>query len=119
MPDTVGVREFKNQASRLLRSVREEMSEYVITLHGEPIAILRPLSAEELQNLKQAGADESVAQMKALGYEPELATHQRQLGRVRRAWAQVRTYGARVAGAPGQFRQKQVWRRLRAALGSS
>ena len=66
MPETIGVRELKNRASRLLRSVREEMCAYVITLHGEPIAILRPLSTEELQNLEQAQADENIAQMKAL-----------------------------------------------------
>ncbi|MBN1146605.1 MAG: type II toxin-antitoxin system Phd/YefM family antitoxin [Anaerolineales bacterium] len=66
MTDTIGVRELKNRASSLLRSVREEMRAYVITLHGEPIAILRPLDAEELQNLKQAETSENIDQMKAL-----------------------------------------------------
>lgn len=57
------------------------------------------------------------SQMSALGYEPELATQQRTLGRVRRMWAQVRTYGARIASAPEKIRQKQVFRRLKVGLG--
>lgn len=57
------------------------------------------------------------SQMSALGYEPELATGPRNLGRVRRLWAQVRTYGTRIASAPEKIRQKQVFRRLKAALG--
>ena len=51
MPDQIGVRELKNQATRILRAVREEMAEYVITLHGEPIAILRPLTEEEINDV--------------------------------------------------------------------
>ena len=57
------------------------------------------------------------SQMRALGYEPELASHQRDLGRARRLWAQVRTYGSRVAAAPDKVRQKQVFKRLQAAMG--
>lgn len=66
MPDQIGVRELKNQATRILRAVREEMAEYVITLHGEPIAVLRPLTEEEIYNLSQAKAEKSLEEMKAL-----------------------------------------------------
>jgi prevent-host-death family protein len=66
MPDQIGVRELKNQATRILRSVREEMAEYVITLHGEPIAVLRPLTGEEINELHRAEVDESLVEMKAL-----------------------------------------------------
>ena len=38
MPVTIGVRELKNHASRVIRAVREEMAEYVVTLRGEPVA---------------------------------------------------------------------------------
>lgn len=69
MPDQIGVREFKNQATRILRTVREEMAEYVITLHGEPIAVLRPLMAEEIEALRLAEVEEDVAELKALAQQ--------------------------------------------------
>jgi prevent-host-death family protein len=69
MPTTIGVRELKNHASRVLRAVREEMSEYVVTLRGEPVAVLRPLTDEEVQRLRQVETDEALAEMKALAKE--------------------------------------------------
>jgi prevent-host-death family protein len=66
MPETVGVRELKNNTSRVIRSVREEMAEYVVTLHGEPVAILRPLTDQELDQLHNANVDAEIAAMKAL-----------------------------------------------------
>ena len=69
MPTTIGVRELKNQASRVIRTVREEMAEYVVTLRGEPVAILRPLTQEEARRLLEAEIDERLAEMKALARE--------------------------------------------------
>ena len=69
MPATIGVRELKNQASRILRKVREEMAEYVVTLRGEPVAVLRPLTTEETQRLRQAEIEAELAAMKALSQE--------------------------------------------------
>ena len=69
MPDQIGVREFKNQATRILRAVREEMAEYVITLHGEPIAVLRPLKEEEIEDLRLAAAEKDLAEMKTLAQQ--------------------------------------------------
>jgi prevent-host-death family protein len=69
MPTTIGVRELKNQASRIIRAVREEMSEYVVTLRGEPVAVLRPLTKEEVQRLRRVEADTALAEMKALAQE--------------------------------------------------
>lgn len=66
MSNLIGVRELKNHASRVLRAVREDMTEYVVTLRGEPIAVLRPLSEEESQRLRQLEVDKSIAEMKAL-----------------------------------------------------
>jgi prevent-host-death family protein len=66
MPTTIGVRELKNQTSRVIRAIREEMAEYVVTLRGEPVAILRPLTDEETQRLRQAEVDETLAEMKSL-----------------------------------------------------
>ena len=69
MPTTIGVRELKNQTSRVIRAVREEMSEYVVTLRGEPVAVLRPLTKEEAQRLRQVESDTALAEMKALAQE--------------------------------------------------
>jgi len=66
MPTTIGVRELKNQTSRVVRAVREEMAEYVITVRGEPVAVLRPLTDEEAQKLRQVDVDDALTEMKAL-----------------------------------------------------
>lgn len=39
----IGIRQLKNEASEILRAVREEGVEYVITYRGQPVAVLRPL----------------------------------------------------------------------------
>jgi prevent-host-death family protein len=69
MPETIGVRELKNHASRFLRAVREEMAEYVVTLRGEPVAVLRPLTEEEDRRLRQAEIRDALAEMKILAGE--------------------------------------------------
>ncbi len=69
MPTTIGVRELKNQTSRVIRAVREEMAEYVVTLRGEPVAVLRPLTEEEAQRLRRVEIDETRAQMRTLAQE--------------------------------------------------
>lgn len=42
MPE-IGIRQLKNEASEIIRSVREEKVEYIITLRGQPVAVLRPI----------------------------------------------------------------------------
>ena len=69
MPTTIGVRELKNRTSRVIRAVREEMTEYVVTLRGEPVAVLRPLAEGEAQRLRQIEIDERLVEMKALAQE--------------------------------------------------
>jgi len=44
----VGVRELKNRTSEILRAVREEGAEYIITHQGRPTAILLPVDEEEV-----------------------------------------------------------------------
>ena len=39
----VGVRELKNQATEILRNVRENRAEYVVTYYGRPVAVLLPV----------------------------------------------------------------------------
>ncbi|CAN5763752.1 hypothetical protein BH10CHL1_BH10CHL1_39980 [soil metagenome] len=60
MPDTVmreiGVRELKNQATEILREVREQQAEYIVTYHGKPVARILPFDAPI-----NSGRDDSVA----------------------------------------------------------
>lgn len=44
---TIGIKEFKNQVTQLLRQVREERSEIIVTHDGEPIAVLRPFQEDD------------------------------------------------------------------------
>ena len=69
MPTTIGVRELKNHTSRVIRAVREEMSGDVVTLRGEPVAVLRPLDEEERRRLQQTEIDETLAEMRSLARE--------------------------------------------------
>jgi prevent-host-death family protein len=69
MPTTIGIRDLKNQTSRIVRSVREEMAEYVITLQGKPVALLRPITAADEQQFRQAKIGEAMAEMKQLAQE--------------------------------------------------
>lgn len=69
MPNTIGVRELKNQASRIVRAIREEMAEYIITVQGKPVAILRPYTDEDEQQLRQAEVEDNLAEMKHLAQQ--------------------------------------------------
>lgn len=52
---TVGIRELKQQASELIRKVREEGAEVQITYHGKVVALLVPVA--------EAGQTEQEAQV--------------------------------------------------------
>ena len=46
----VGIRELKNRTSAILRQVREERAEYVITHQGRPVAVILPVDDEDLED---------------------------------------------------------------------
>jgi prevent-host-death family protein len=69
MPKTIGVRELKNKASRVIRTVREDMVEYIVTLRGEPVAVLRPLTVSEAERLRGLQREEALAEMRSLASE--------------------------------------------------
>jgi prevent-host-death family protein len=69
MPVIIGVRELKNQASKVIRAVREDMVEYIVTLRGEPVAVLRPLTESETQRLRQHELAEAMDEMRSLANE--------------------------------------------------
>jgi prevent-host-death family protein len=45
----IGVRELRNRTSEVLRQVREEGAEYVVTYQGRPIAVLLPVDEERIE----------------------------------------------------------------------
>jgi prevent-host-death family protein len=52
----IGVRELRQQTSEVIRRVREERAEYVITYQGRPVAILLPLDPNQAEKeMVQAG----------------------------------------------------------------
>ena len=67
MTKKIGVRELKNQTSSIVRQVREESAEYVITYRGLPVAVLRPIDEQEAADLKKQEAIESWHRLLALG----------------------------------------------------
>ena len=78
MPRIIGVRELKNHTSRVIRAVREEMSEYVVTLRGEPVAVPRPLTEEETQRLRRGETEAALADLLS---EPLITLDRQQLER--------------------------------------
>lgn len=45
---TIGIRELKAQASDVVRQVKEQHAEYVVTVRGEPAALLLPIDPASL-----------------------------------------------------------------------
>lgn len=42
----VSIRELKNEASEIIRTVREDRVEYVVTLRGRPVAVILPVDED-------------------------------------------------------------------------
>ena len=43
----IGIRELKNELADVIRRVGEERAEYTVTIHGRPVAVLRPVNAAD------------------------------------------------------------------------
>jgi prevent-host-death family protein len=71
----VGVRELKNRATEILRQVREDQAEYVITYYGRPVAVLLPVDEAWVEGEAKRAAeatspsDEVAAELEALRQE--------------------------------------------------
>ncbi len=76
----IGVRELKEQATRILQRVREEKAEYIITYQGRPIAILMPVDAAQVE----AAMVEAGRRAVSGGW----AAYARLAEEIRRAWPQ-------------------------------
>ncbi len=69
MTKKAGIRELKNQTSKIVSEVREEMAEYVITSQGHPVAFLKPFTDEEASAIRRKEAEKAFADMKSLAAE--------------------------------------------------
>jgi len=67
MSHKIGIRELKNQASGIMRRVREEAAEFVITHHGRPVAVLRPIGADDRDDLQRKESLEALQRLFDLG----------------------------------------------------
>ncbi len=50
---SIGIRDLKNQTAEVLRTVREEHAEYVVTHYGKPVAMIVPIAQYEQQVSKR------------------------------------------------------------------
>jgi prevent-host-death family protein len=67
MTKEIGIRELKNQVSDIVRQVREEAAEYIITHHGRPVAVLRPINEEKPKEQELQEALASLEEMLEIG----------------------------------------------------
>jgi prevent-host-death family protein len=64
----IGIRELKNQATEILREVREQQAEYIVTHRGKPVALLVPFTAD-WEHLRPKRPAMSQAELEALWAE--------------------------------------------------
>lgn len=69
MTRTVGIRELKNDTSRIVQTVREETVEYVVTVRGEPVAVIRPFTPQDAARQQQVQIEEEIADLQSFGQE--------------------------------------------------
>jgi prevent-host-death family protein len=53
---TIGVRQLKNEATQIVRTVKEQNALYVITVNGQPVATRRPYSDRDIAGMERSHA---------------------------------------------------------------
>lgn len=62
---SIGVRDLHNRTAEVVRQVREDGAEYVVTHQGHPVALLLPVDTERLeQSMLDAGKQAAAAAWK-------------------------------------------------------
>jgi len=74
----IGVRELREQASEVIRRVREESAEYVVTFQGRPVAVILPLDTEQAETAMVAAGKQAIA--------ASWETYERLVDEIRKAW---------------------------------
>lgn len=54
--ESIGVRQLKNEATQIVRAVKERHALYVITVNGQPVATLRPYSERDIAGMQRTDA---------------------------------------------------------------
>ncbi len=75
----IGVRELREHTTEVLRHVREEKAEYVVTYQGRPVALLLPVDREAVE----AAMIEAGKQSATAGWE----AYARLAEQARKAWS--------------------------------
>ena len=63
---TIGVRQLKNEATQIVRSVKDQHALYVITVNGQPVATLRPYSDRDIAGLQRTEAISELQEIERL-----------------------------------------------------
>jgi prevent-host-death family protein len=66
MSEEIGVRQLRDHATSVVRAVREEQAEYIITVHGKPVAVLRPYTPADEVRQREEAATAFMAELDAL-----------------------------------------------------
>lgn len=61
---SIGIRDFKNRATEILRAVSEKGSAVVVTRHGRPTALILPIGSPEAEDYVLAHAPEIVSSLR-------------------------------------------------------
>jgi prevent-host-death family protein len=61
----IGIRELRNRATQVLRSLEERRTGIVVTRHGRPAALILPIEAPEAEDYVLSHAPEIVASLRA------------------------------------------------------
>ena len=69
---TIGVRQLKNEATQIVRSVKDQHALYVITVSGQPVATLRPYSDRDIAGMQRG---ESASELQAIERLAEAVGH--------------------------------------------
>ena len=62
----IGIRELKARLTTIVRAVHDEQVEYTITVHGQPVAILRPIGQEAGDQNYEAAVEAELAEIDAI-----------------------------------------------------
>ena len=66
---SIGVRQLKNEATQIVRAVKDQHAEFVITVNGQPVATLRPYSDRDIAGLHRTQAAAEFAAIDRLAAE--------------------------------------------------
>ena len=101
---SIGVRELKNQASEIVRHVREEGVQYVVTYRGEPVGVLAPVDNERLEEMTaQIAATEGVAATLKANLQTQTGYAVKLVGQIEASAADLEELRRRAMALAGQF----------------